>query len=294
MTSVSVPRIALLVLIAALALAGCGGSEGAAVPQAWIDAPLHESTHPVAPLEIVLHGTDPGGISLIEVAVNGEVLSRRPPEDPQSPLAILRVIWDPDQAGRFVLVARAQSQAGVWSAETSSVVTLTGIDSVTPQPERPTPTHQPSVTRTQPPRETPISTAPPDDASTPTAALASVERVRISTDRVSYEGGVGCAPAEVNILVRAIHPEGIRAVVLFYRLRNIGSGETTEYFNRAMGPQGNDLYGLTINPAAEIIRLVGFPGSGEGVLEHQAVIQTNGGDTSVRTPLLSDIAVAGC
>ena len=295
MTHVSTSRVALLVLAAALALAGCAVPDGAAAPQAWIDAPLHESTHAVAPLEIVLHGSDPGGISLIEVAVNGEVLSRRPPEDPQSSLAVSHVIWDPKQAGQYVLAARAQSQAGVWSAQTSSVVTLTGGDSIAEPPARPTPTSRPTATRTLPPRATPIDTATPDSTSTPTAAgLASAERVRISTDRVSYEGGGGCAPTEVNILVRAFHPDGIRAVILFYRLRNVGSDETTEYFNRAMDPQGNDLYTLTVNPAAEIISLVGFPGSGDGVLEHQAVIQTNRGDTSVRSPLLSDITVAGC
>jgi hypothetical protein len=295
MTHVSISRVALLVLAAALALAGCAAPDGAAAPQAWIDAPLHESTHAVAPLEIVLHGSDPGGISLIEVAVNGEVLSRRPPVDPQSSLAVSHVIWDPHQAGQYVLVARARSQAGVWSAETSSVVTLTGADSIAEPPARPTPTSRPTATRTLPPRATLAPTTAPVASSTPTAAaLASAERVRISTDRVSYEGGGGCAPTEVNILVRAFHPDGIRAVVLFYRLRNVGSGETTEYFNRAMVPQGNDLYTLTVNPAAEIISLVGFPGSGDGVLEHQAVIQTNGGDTSVRTPLLSDITVAGC
>jgi len=295
MTNIPTSRVALLVLIAALALAGCGGSNSAAAPQAWIDAPLDESTHPVAPLEIVLHAADPGGIALLEVAVNGEVLSRRPPDDTGSTLAMSRVTWDPQQAGRYVISAKAQSQAGGWSAETSSVVTLTGGDSIAEPPARPTPTSRPTATRTVRPRETPIYTATPVDTILPTAAArASAERVRISSNRVSYEGGGGCAPTEVNILVRAFHPDGIRAIVLFYRLRNVESGETTEYFNRAMDPQGNDLYTLTVNPAAEIISLVGFPGSGDGVLEHQAVIQTNQGDTSVRTPLLSDITVAGC
>jgi hypothetical protein len=282
-----------IVLGAGILLSGCGGS--VPLPHAWIDAPLHESSHPVAPLEIVLHGSDPSGISLIEVAVNGEVLSRRPPDDPQSPLAVSRVIWDPHQAGQFVLVARAKSQAGAWSAETSSVVTLTGADSIARQAEPLTPTSRPTATRTLTPRETLISTATPVDTSTPTeAALASVERVRISTDRVSYEGGGRCAPTEVEILVRAFHPDGIQAMVLFYRLRNAESGEETGYFTRAMNPLGNDLYSLTVNPASEIISLVGFPGSGDGILQHQAVIQTNQGDTGVRTPLLSDITVAGC
>ena len=155
----AIPTIlAALTLGAALALAGCGGSEGAAVPQAWIDAPLHESTHPVAPLEIVLHAADPGGIALVEVAVNGTVLSRRPPDDSRSSLAVSRVAWDPQQAGSYVLSAKAKNQAGTWSAETSAVVTLvTGEPAARPSP-------QPAPTRTAPPAQS----APTRSAPTPT------------------------------------------------------------------------------------------------------------------------------
>lgn len=128
----------------------------------------------------------------------------------------------------------------------------------------------------------------------PAPAQASIEVARVSTDRVSYEGGGSCAPTVVTILVRASDPAGIRAVVVFYRISNKDSGEATEFSSRAMDPQGGDLYSITIDPNAEIISRVGFPGSGEGWLQYQAVIQNAQGDTGTRTLLQSDITVVGC
>jgi len=126
------------------------------------------------------------------------------------------------------------------------------------------------------------------------AAQAAIEVLRISTDRVSYEGGASCSPMQVTISARAADPAGIKAVVLFYQLRNKDSGEATDFFSGAMTPQGGDLYSIVVNPADDIISEVGFPGAGEGVLQYQAVIQNDAGDTSTRTPLLSDISVVGC
>jgi hypothetical protein len=253
-------------------------------PQAWIDAPQHDSQHLVAPMEIVLHAADPGGVAMIELSVNGEILSRRAPEDTAAPLVTFRVLWDPSEAGLYHLSAQAQSHGGAWGALTSSDVTLiwpevlvTSSPVVTTAPLTPTPTATLAIT--------PTSTPP---------AQASIEVVRISTDVVAYEGGPGCAPMEVSILVRATDPVGVTAVVLFYRLSNKESGETTDYFSGAMVPQGGDLYSITVNPAEDIINQVGFPGSGEAWLQYQAVLQNAQGDTSTRTPLLSDITVLGC
>jgi hypothetical protein len=118
-------RLGVIGMVAGLVVAGCtqpvSTSSG---PQAWIDAPLHESTHPVAPMEVVVHGADPGGVAMIELSVNGEVLSRKPPPDTAAALITSKVLWDPLAAGQYVLVARSQNHAGVWGAQTSSVVTL--------------------------------------------------------------------------------------------------------------------------------------------------------------------------
>jgi Ig-like domain from next to BRCA1 gene len=144
-------RVGLLGMVVGLILAGCNQPvSGSAGTQAWIDAPLHESTHPVAPMEIVLHGADPGGVAMIELSINGEVLSRRPPEDTSAALSMMKVQWDPAAAGEYVLVARAQDHSGAWSPQASSVVTLLG-PLVNLQMVTPTSTPTTSVTPTPTP-----------------------------------------------------------------------------------------------------------------------------------------------
>ena len=107
-----------------LLLSACGGSTSG--PLAWIDAPQHGSSHPVAPMDIVLHAADPGGVAAVELSVNGEVLSRRPPNDASAPLVTQHVDWDPQTPGEYLLTARAQNHAGAWSPAAVSNVTLTG------------------------------------------------------------------------------------------------------------------------------------------------------------------------
>jgi hypothetical protein len=43
-------------------------------PRAWIDAPRNHSTLPFAPYEVVFHGSDPGGVALAELSINGRSL----------------------------------------------------------------------------------------------------------------------------------------------------------------------------------------------------------------------------
>lgn len=277
------------ILALCLLAAGCtstASSSGSNGPQSWIDAPLNATTIPLAPVRVVWHAAAAEGVSSVEFAVNGTPVEVVPADGGSFTMG--ERTWLPAAAGNYVISIRAQDQGGAWSPPATSLVTVVAE---APPPSRPSPTAAPT------PRAAPTRAATLTPTSEPTATAAtaaSIERIRISTARVAYEGGGGCAPTEVNLIVRAVHPDGIRAVVVFYRLRNAASGEATEYFSRAMQPQGNDLYSLTVNPATEIISQVGFPGSGDGWLQHQAVIQTVQGDTSVRTPLLSDITVTGC
>jgi hypothetical protein len=63
---------------------------------------------------------------MVELSVNGEVLTRRPPDSTSDPLVTFRADWDPQTPGEYVLVVSAQNHAGVWSAQSSTNVTLTG------------------------------------------------------------------------------------------------------------------------------------------------------------------------
>ena len=133
-------------------------------PQAWIDAPLDGSSLPLAPYEVVMHGSDIAGITQFEFSVNGAVLTLIPSSDQSSGLAAVTQNWSPGGPGNYTLGVRAQNTAGTWSGVAQSVVTVGGdvpIDSSGEEPipgESPTPTVTPTVTATLEPGITPSAT----------------------------------------------------------------------------------------------------------------------------------------
>jgi hypothetical protein len=68
-----------LLLGAALALAGRGGTGNGSGVHAWFDASMNDGAHRAAPMEIVAHAADPGGVALVEISINDKDLSRRLP-----------------------------------------------------------------------------------------------------------------------------------------------------------------------------------------------------------------------
>jgi hypothetical protein len=103
-----------------------------------------------------------------------------------------------------------------------------------------------------------------------------------------YLGAATCGPLEVTITARAAAQKGIAVVVLFYRF----SGSSSNAFESvSMNPSGGDLYSRTLNPTS----LLGNSASpGPTALQYQVVVQQNGGDTTLRTPVLGDIAIQAC
>ena len=57
-----------------------------------------------------------------------------------------------------------------------------------------------------------------------------------------------------------------------------------------MKPIGGDLYQYTLNPTS----LLGGAPFDQATLQYQVVIQQDDGDTSIRTPVMADIAVQAC
>jgi hypothetical protein len=130
-------------------------------------------------MEIVLHGADPGGVAMIELSVNGEVLSRRPPDDTSAALTTIKIQWDPRAAGEYLLVARAQNHAGAWSAQASSRITLAAPETIAESepPRRETP-----PTRTPSPvlRPSPTSIPPCVDRAAFVADLTTPDNTRLA------------------------------------------------------------------------------------------------------------------
>ena len=129
------------VLICALAILVVGCSPPASQlaaqsgPVAWIDAPLNGTTLPLAPYEVVFHGSASSGVGWVEFSVDGTVLFGNAPPDAGQSLVTVRQVWSPQFPGNYTLQARAQDQMGVWGEYATAVVTVEGeVSSQTPSP----------------------------------------------------------------------------------------------------------------------------------------------------------------
>lgn len=110
-------KISLMCIAVAMLIAACT-PEGTPDPTsmtAWIDAPLHESTIPLAPYEIVAHGSDPGQVNKLEISVDGEVVEAITNPDPAELLFSVQLTWTPPAPGTYTIQARAQNSNGDWS-----------------------------------------------------------------------------------------------------------------------------------------------------------------------------------
>jgi hypothetical protein len=240
-------------------------------PRAWFDAPLPGTVAlPPNPCQIVAHGAAPGGIALFELSINGAVSATIPSQDVKSSLVPLTQDCGLTAPGHYVLDLRAQDNTGTWSnvAETDVTIAAEEASAGTPTPTAATMPTSPTFT------PTPASAAGP----------GAVSIDSISSDTV-YLGGTDCGPVQVTITARATAPNPIQVVVLFYRF---GSGAFQDV---AMNPAGGDLFQRSLNPTA---LLGGALPSDQATLDYQVVVQQQGGDTSIRTPVMSDISVQAC
>ncbi len=313
----------IIALLVFLALAACDlplskGPQGA--PQAWFDMPLDQSTYPAAPVPLIFHASDPGGIQQVELWVNNQPAGKFNSPDVKASLVTFHQNWTPPGPGKFTLQVRALSNQQVWGGFTQTHILVTGgrttppagvtpavLPSSTSTPRLParatsttafTPTLRPAVRSTS----TPVFTAtlrtlptltftprlPPTPVPTETPLPGGVTIERISTDLV-YLGGADCGPLEVTITARAVAPGGIRVVVLFYRFQDGVS--SSEFQGLSMTSLGGDLYSVTLNPTSLLGGRIPFE---QATLQYQVVIQQDNGDTSLRTPVMADIAVRAC
>jgi hypothetical protein len=185
----------------------------------WIDAPLNGSTLLTEPYEIVYHGGDAGGIASMELSVNGEVIALNQNPSPGSILVTLRHTWTPPGPGTYTIRARAQALDGQWSEYAAVTVTVGG--------------------------DTPTFTPSPSPTSTP--AQASFFEPSFSPALISQLNG--CTEKIVTVEIGAVDPDGIKTLVLFYRLADQLNGELTNWYNITMNPLGQDRYRVAFQPA---------------------------------------------
>ncbi len=219
------------------------------------------------------HGASTNGVAAFELSVNGAAIASIPSPDTQNSLVTLTQDCGLTEPGNYLLQLRAQDNDGNWSgfAQTNLVIanreeaTATLPATELPAPEIPTPTLTPT-----------------------TEPVGAVSIEGVSTNLV-YLGGSDCGPVDVTITARATAPKGIKVVVLFYRFE---TGSSSAGFESAsMNPLGGDLYRGNLNPTSLLGGSIPFD---QATLQYQIVVQQNDDDTSIRTPILADIAVQAC
>ncbi len=286
-------------LLTALLLSGCNlnlanstsasPTKEAAAVQAWFDAPLPNSVFLLpGPCQIVAHGASPNRVAAFELTINGTAASI-PSPDAQPSLVTLTRDCGLSEPGEYQLRLRAQDNAGNWSgfAETSLIL----FAGTTPSPASPTP--EVIATETFTPTSTPEVIATETLTPTPTSTLTPTPSGRVSIERISsdlvYIGDTSCGPTKVTILARATAPKDIKVVVLFYRFATGNS--STEFQGVAMNPIGGNLYQRALDLNSLFGGSIPFDAA---TLQYQVVVQQTDGDTSLRTPVMADIAVQAC
>jgi hypothetical protein len=291
-------KLFFLLWAAALALSACNLPVAAgAAPRAWIDDPLDGMHLPLQPYLLTLHSSDPVGISLMEVRVNGEVLASLPSPDPAKLLVYLTQNWEPAAPGRYVIGARARNTAGAWSAE----------DIVTVEIEGPTtPTHTPTTISTNTPTPTlaiptitPTATGTATSTTTPTITATLTQAAlmfssQVSTQLFNYQRDCVPNPGEVTITVTLSNTAQVHNVYLFFRLKSQTDDTITGWENVVMNPLRNGKYQTTIvwkgiSNLSEI--------SSQGLsawFQYQFVADIQGGSILGRSPVFTDIALVPC
>lgn len=281
-------RLLSLVIFSAFlgVLAGCSlpsatQEEQSSYVRAWFDAPLPNSVYvPPNPCLIVGHGASPAGIALFELSIN-DVAMNIPSPDAQNSLVTLTQDCGVSEPGEYRLLLRAQDNNGNWSgyAETSLIILSQETETPLPATETPVPDTPVPDTPTITPTPTATPTPEPSDS-------VSVERV---SDKLVYIGASSCGPVQTTFTVRANAAKGIKVVVLFYRFQT--GNASTEFQSISMNPAGSDLFTRTLNLPSLTGGSIPFE---QATLQYQVVVQQNDGDTSLRTPVMADIAVQAC
>ena len=193
-----------VLLVSAMVLAACGEATAKLVeggPRAWVGGPPDGSEVPIGEVTVMCHAFARGGVSQIELYVNGSFANRAANPAPANEYFTASLTFETTGPGSYVVHCRTYGQEGAMvqsdpvtlrvAGEEPTPTTAAEIPTATPTPTEPVPTATvppppptgtqipPTVTRI-PPTSTPI---PP--TSTPRAPTATPQPVRISSFEVS-------------------------------------------------------------------------------------------------------------
>jgi hypothetical protein len=106
-----------------------------------------------------------------------------------------------------------------------------------------------------------------------------------------YYGGARCDPNRVTVQIKAQHPDGIKVMVFFHKLRELNGSKDSGWFEGfSMNTGGDGLYSLAMSAD----RLVGKSGfNAQAIVSYQFVMQTQK-DEFVRSAVYSDLYLSPC
>lgn len=298
-----------------------GSALAAVVAQSWIDAPLPETAHPFAPLEITAHFYHPAGVKQIEFSINGAVLQTLPSPNPKTDFVYLTHTWQPAAPGTYSLSLRAQSSSDEWGNPASITVSIGEVTQVVPTTAAPrpvtptitstaqpiisiTPTNTPprviisitpsftpsplSVTVTRPPTTSTFTSVPPTTAAprvvpTTPVPVSTPSFGTPATSTTRFDNFVGCGNrTEVTINVAVTDVAGLIRVVLFYRV-----GATGSFSSQSMSNSTNNIWTRTLRAAQEV------PTNVTGTLEYY-VVATNSQGRAATSPTYRNVTYGNC
>lgn len=113
---------------------------------------------------------------------------------------------------------------------------------------------------------------------------------QLSTDQVYYRDA-GCGPGNVTFSIEAEHPAGVKSVVLFRRLHEIGGSQDSGWSAvDSMDPVGGNTYSLSVS-GNSLVAGTGFESSAQ--VSYQFVIEPQNGEF-VRSTVYQDLSLAPC
>jgi len=116
------------IIIGLILLTGCTLPQETAdlfysdAPLAWIDAPLDGTRLPLGSIEIVTHASAPGGVALIQLQINQQVMTEKKPDEISNGLALANFVWTPTEPGEYLLTVSAREADGAWGPYASAVI----------------------------------------------------------------------------------------------------------------------------------------------------------------------------
>jgi plastocyanin len=191
-----------ILLVCAMVLSACGTTGSQVVeggPRAWVGGPPDGSEVPIGEVSVMCHAFARGGVSQIELYVNGAFANRAANPDPSNEYFTARLTFETTGPGSYVLHCRTYDGQGGMVQSSPVTVTVGGEEPTPTEGEEiptatPTSTEVPPTVTVPPPTATTVpptaTTVPPTSTpipptSTPLPPTATPQRVRISYFEVS-------------------------------------------------------------------------------------------------------------